>query len=385
MPQLNPLNPVEQHPSTLQTLIDGVSNVPVIIQDSITNAAQQSAQRAAEQTAEYAQITAIQTAELLTQRARNYFEELLAKKTTVDSIEATLNQLIEHYHTEKSLLTKWAQWFGEMNWFETIGYGVAFVSLSAIIGATFNMAALFGLIAIGLYYSATTLLVEHHTITTDRDNQLIHGIHAMKTNLADLIEQLTELATKVHDIQCDLFQKNRQTTEELDIFKTKVLEMDAHIQALDEAVNTLNQAKDLLINENIRIIKERDRINMELQATHDTLIKQTTELNDIHLKFEETNRSFLNRNNDIIDLSQNLNSQIPQFAELQKLYQTELIKLQSRTTRVTNPVDNTPPPTAEETNQRIQRSNDLLKQAEEYLLNRNGVQIESRGYLGNSR
>jgi hypothetical protein len=367
MPELNPID-IEQ-PSSLQTLLDGVTHVPDILRDTMTDAVEQSAQR-----------VALQTAEFLTQSAQAYFQEFLDKKATIDNIDDTLNQLIEHYHAEKSFLTKWTQWFGEMSWFESIGYGVAFITMSAIIGATFNMAALFGLIAIGLYYATSTLLVEHHLITTERDQQLIQGIHAMKTNLADLINQLTELAGRVHAIQCELFQKNRQTTEELDVFKNTVLEMNTHIHTLQETIDALNHAKTLLIDENIRINQEREQINMELQVAHDTLIRQTTRLHDIHLQLEETNHNFLERNQEIIGLRNGFQASITSLAELQKLYQIELTQLQAKTTRAINPVDNNPTPTIEETNQRIQRSNYLIKQAEEFLRNRNATQMESREY-----
>jgi hypothetical protein len=370
MPELNPVD-IEQ-PSSLQTLLNGVTHVPDILRDTMTDAVEQSAQRAA-----------LQTAEFLTQSAHAYFQEFLDKKATIDNIDDTLNQLIEHYHAEKSLLTKWAQWFGEMSWFETIGYGVTSVAVSAMIGATFNMAALFGLIAIGLYYATSTLLIEHYLITTERDQQLIQGIHAMKTNLADLINQLTELAGRVHTIQCELFQKNRQTTEELDVFKNTVLEMSTHIHTLQETIHALNQARALLMEDNIRIIEERNLINRQLETANETLIQQANQLNDIHLRLEETNASFLNRNNDIINLRENLNTRINDLAELHKLYQIELTRLQSETKRTLHPQTLDTTPTAEETNQRVQRSYEMIERAKEYLRNKNSTQMESREYPGN--
>jgi len=364
-----------EQPSSLQNIINGVANAPGNIRDGVANMAEQSAELIADKVVENVKIATEKSSEYLAQKVGDLFQTFLAKKKSIDELEKILNDLIADYNVEKSQLTKWAQWVGDMNWFETISYGLLVVVVGAVIGSVYNLAAFFALVSLSIYCLATTVLTEHHTTTTARDGLLINGINSMKESLSKSIDEIGKLAESIITIQVELSKMYKQTEDHLVIAKTQLSDMKGQVDVFMETVAMLTQAKDSLISEITRINQQRDLVNGELCEAKDTLKEQTTRWNNLCNKLEDTNQELLSRYNELIAISGKLKTNNKDVSELTKSIQSGLTLFKSRA----RPIDT-------ETNSRTSfscRTPEMRVRSKERIAANDAYVLETKMYLAN--
>jgi len=370
-----PLTNSNEQPSPIQTAVNNISNAPAAILGSVSHAAESAAEHVAEKTAACIENNARKIANDLTEKALNYFQNLLEKKNAVDQDRQRLHAIILDYNSKKSRFTQWAEWYGTLAWYEELGYVIAFVAISALVGFAFNLAALFTLISIGISYLISSLLIEHYEIASTQNDALIAGVTAMIDNLVVSIEQLTVLAREVNTIQLELNKKCVQMDDELKVFKEQITQLDRQIGELKNETDTLKRVKDTLVQENERINLQRDMASIETIKANATITEQSIMLSDIQQKLDEAHQQFLTRNDELIQVSAQIKFNAVALSEVREDYEHELTFFKShRTLMVANKGSassylDEKQPTMPDIEQQLEDSDAMLLKAALYIKN----------------
>ena len=264
------------------------------------------------------------TAEYLTQTANDYFYDFLATKKSIDDMQSDMDELKRLYNCEKSYFTQLCEWFNSNSWYETAELSVLFVLGSSLVGACLNMAILFGAVSIIIFYLATSILMQHYLITSERERCLFEGINDLQIKLAESIDYIAEIIIKLQDMQKNLFLINIQAEESINYFKDHVSTLDKQIEILVKNTLELNQAQDALMQENKKLNEQLSASAQEISDANATIKEQTRALSDVRSQFEDTNRHLLAKNDEIKALHAGVQLHIEQMGELEKAYKDHL-------------------------------------------------------------
>lgn len=308
-----PLTEDNKQPSTCPSIVD-----------PIRSAVETAAALAAERTMECIETKARKTADEFKERANHYLRKLLDKKSAVDEDKQRLHALIEEYHAKKSTFSKWAEWHGQLTWYEEMGYVTAFIAVGALVGFAFNLAALFTLLSVAVIYFARSLFMEHYEISLEQNDALIAGVSVLIESLILSIEQLTALAEDVNAIQIELDEQCTLMEHEINAFRARVVEMNLQMETLKNQVLALEQIQEALVQENERMLIAHDRANIEIATASATITAQSRQLADIQNRLDETHQALLERNNELTQVQTQIASNLIALSETREKYEREL-------------------------------------------------------------
>ena len=228
-----------------------------------------------------------------------YFKEWLGIGQQKLPNQPNLHLLMTRYNLEKSRFSQFTEWYCEMPFYQRFFGAVLFVAASALVGAVFNLAAVFSILAIGIHYIATAILMEHYTITAQRDERFCEDIINMEKKLAESIHVLVDVAKKVNDILIALREKNSLSADNIKLFEAKILAFNNQVTSLLGVTIQLEGAKDVLIRENEKITAQFQKACGELEKASFENTSQSVALSAITSKLGETNQTLCSKSHEL--------------------------------------------------------------------------------------
>lgn len=266
----------------------GISQLPGVL-DTMSNTI-------AERSVEYLKNQAIQ----LLNRCLEY-QQFTPNK------DANLPILMKRYNLEKSRLSELIDWYAELAWYKRYLGAAAFVTVSALVGAIFNLAAVLTLLSMSIQYFIGQLIMDHYEITSRRDERFCSDIVMMEKKQAENIEILVDVAKKVNNILVELCAKNLQSAENITVFQEKISALETQTHRFLAAIRTVDEAQKLLATSNEKIAGQIQVSHCELEEARLEITRHAVDINtstsnplvvneelfsevhvtDIHAKFQD--------------------------------------------------------------------------------------------------
>ncbi len=303
--------PDSSHPSTIQQLYSRMADTPSIpeaIADSL-----------AERTVEYLRRQVIQL-----------FQDVLGHEQAAAHNQHNLNQLMARYHIEKSRISEITDGYGRLPWYQRYAGGVLFVAASALVGAVFNLAALFSILAIGLHYTVTTLLMEHYTLTTNRDELFCKDIINMEKKLAESIDVLVDTDNQVNALLTELRIKNSQSAEHIQTLDAQAGMLTDKVGQLTMTINALEQTCSSLMRDNERITRQFQHASSEMAALQQEHAVQSSALDAVTHQLEVTNKALWDKTQALTDIYDQFQRHLAAFAKQESEFKAQINRLQTQ-------------------------------------------------------
>lgn len=246
----------------------------------------------------------------MSDRIRQNINNLLAviqeQKTIYGELKATL--ACRPHDAELSWLEKITAWYVEKAiWYERAGILALTTSCSAIAGLALGLAPVFTLTSLGLYFLATSLLKNHHDVTTEREKRLSDNI---SQNIIRLMTVLENHAKQLLLGFCDLVIQYNQQIEKSN---QQIASLETENTAFQNTIDTLNQTNQTLL-------EQQDELTSQLNKALADLEQLTRKLQQQPSTIESITRLLEGSTNKILTDSQSLSNVINTLQdELKKL------------------------------------------------------------------
>ena len=306
--KIAPTNPT----SSVQDIMNEMKRLRQAAGDHISNTAVDIADATAKKTAEYLMDTAIQR-----------LQELCEQEEANKQVQSCLNTLMRRFN-EKSTITEAIEWYGRKTILQKAGIGVIFVAGSALVGALFNLSALFTLLSIGIFCAAETLLTEHYELTENQRRELAQDIKQMELNLFDSVACLKEVSKKLDDVFLNLLQQSIQSAHLLKEFEKQTSTLDGKIHDFLSIMATLSETNTTLMRDHQHIHQQLERAHLEMERANATIATQSLSLDTVGLKLDETNHKLRERNDELAAIHTKFQGNLTTIGELEAAFKEEL-------------------------------------------------------------
>lgn len=225
----------------------------------------------------------------LKQTAEAQLEKLVGQAKNITSLKSNLDLLMERYNIGKSYFSQASDWYGEKQWWAKTGLAIAFVGVTAAIGAIANMAIICGIIGFCVYSLITFFLINHHNATLTRDKRFCNDIVEMESTLASTIESLSKLENDLNKVLVSLCNENIRLADSTTVYESQIAELGNQVNELTQTVKKLEATKDELCTTHGIIKGDMMQANHGLQASHVEISNQSTLLGSTGGKLAESN------------------------------------------------------------------------------------------------
>ncbi len=298
--------------------INNPSSTPNRFYNGFTQCAEQVAQIAANKAADY-----------LINDAKNQLNELLTQQRVIEESSSHLSLLMQRYQLKTSQLSQYADWYAQQPWYEKAYWGTLLMSFSALMGAVFNLAALFTLVSGTILYALTFLLQEHHDITLERDTRFCEDIRMMEARLAASIDTLKTLENALRNKLIELSEKNTQSAEHIKHMETHLNHLTHQIHRFEDTILLMEIAQTASNNENAKIRALLEAALIDAQQAKDARNHQTDELIAIQHQLQDTQARLSTKTDDFSVLCDTIQTDSETLSTLKAGFQTQLSRLQT--------------------------------------------------------
>ena len=303
-----PVNPT----SSVQDIMNEMKRLRQAAGDHISNTAADMADATAKKTAGYLMDAAIQ-------RLQDLFEQ----EQTNEHVQSCLNTLMKRFN-EKSTITEAIEWYGRKTILQKAGIGIIFVAGSALVGALFNLSALFTLLSIGIFCAAETLLTEHYELTENQRRELAQDIEQMELKLFESVACLKEVSKKLDDVFLNLLQQSIQSAHLLKEFEKQTSTLDGQIHDFLNILATLSETNTTLMRDHQHIHQQLERAHLEMERANATIATQSLALNTIDLQLNATKHKLSERNDELADIHTKFQGNLTTIGELEDAFKEKL-------------------------------------------------------------
>ena len=311
---IDPVNPT----SSLQDMMNEMKHLRQAAGDHITNTAADMADTAAKKTAEYLMDAAIQ-------RIQDLFEQ----EQTNEHVQSCLNTLMRRFN-EKSTITEAIEWYGRKTILQKAVIGILFVAGSALVGAVFNLSAIFALLSFGIFCVAETLLTEHYELTESQKRELAQDIERMEQKLFESVACLKEATKKLDDIFLSLLQQSIQSAHLLKAFEVQTSTLDGQLNDFLRILASLSETNTTLLRDHQRIVQKFELAHLEMERANATIAAQSDSIDTIGLKLESTNDALHERNSELAAIHAKFQDNLTIIGELEAGFSNEILMLKTK-------------------------------------------------------
>lgn len=313
------IEPVALNPtSPMQDIMHEMKRLREAAGEHIANTATDMADTTAKKTAEYLMDAAIQRVQSLCEQEQAH-----------EHVQSSLNTLMKRFN-EKSTLTEAIEWYGRKTMFQKASLGILLVGSSALVGAVFNLSALFTVLSMGIFYLANTLLTEHYDLTEHQKKELANDIEKMEQTLFESVAALKDATKKLDDIFLKMLEQRIQSAHLLKAFEVQTSTLDEQVHACLNILARLNETNATLIHEHQRVVQQLEKAHMDMEQANATILTQSTSLDTIGLKLEETHDALRKRNDELATIHTRFQDNLTLIEELKTGFSDELLILKAR-------------------------------------------------------
>ena len=273
------------------------------------------------------------TPEYFKNEAMKKIEELQAPRKAIIELQSSLELIMQRYEFDKSYLDKAAEWYAKTAWwYEKAGIILLLSSSGALVGLTIGaaVAPVFALLAIGIYYAGTFLLMEHYNTTTRRDNRLREHFSKREEAMTDAITLLESAEQQVEAIIIALCELNIKSADKLESFEDQISSLNIQTTNYLNTVHKLETATDSIVRDNEIIASHLQAAGIEVEKARPDIEQEPGSLHSVINSLEENNAALSETSDDFVDVSKKMQTNVTSLATLVVGFQEQLIVLQKR-------------------------------------------------------
>ena len=262
--------------------------------------------------------------------AMKKIEELRAPRKAIIELQSSLELLMQRYEFDKSYLDKAAEWYAKSAWwYEKAGILLLLSSSSTVVGLTIGvaMAPVFALLAIGIYFASTFLLMEHYNTTTRRDNRVREHFSNREAAMTDAIALLESAEQQVESIIIALCELNIKSADKLHSFEEQISLLKRQTTNYLATAQKLEQATESIVRDNEIIATHLKAANIELKKSQPDMDKQPPVLSSVINTLNENNAALSETNDDFVGVSKKMQANVTALTQLVVGFQEQLAGL----------------------------------------------------------
>ena len=253
-------------------------------------------------------------------------DELRVPRRTIVELQSSLELIMQRYEFDKSYLDKAAEWYAKTAWwYETAGILLLWTASGAMVGLTIGaaIAPVFALLAIGIYFATTFLLMEHYTTTTRRDKRLREHFSTCDETIIEAITLLESAEKQVENILISLCELNIKSADKLKSFEEQIATLTVQSTTYLETIQKLETATD-------SIARDNEIIARHLQSAAVELEKEPAKLNTVINTLKENHTAVSVTSDDCVGISKKMQTNVTSLAHIVIGFQEQLTILKQR-------------------------------------------------------
>lgn len=273
------------------------------------------------------------TSEYFKNEAMKKIEELQVPRKAIIELKSSLALIMERNESDKSYLDKAAEWYAKTAWWHAkAGLILLMSSSGAFVGLTIGaaMAPVFALLAIGIYYAGTFLLMEHYNTTTRRDNRLREHFSEREEAMTDAITLLESAEQHVEAIIIALCELNIKSADKLKSFEDHLSSLSIQTTDYLNAVHKLETATDSIVRDNEIIASHLQAAGIDATKSRPDIEQEPVLLHSVIKSLEEKNAALSGTSDDFVGVSKQMQTNATSLAALVVGFQEQLTVLQRR-------------------------------------------------------
>jgi len=268
-----------------------------------------------------------QAALLFVQQAKERVQNMLNQENHIVQMQSNLSVLMERYFLQKSLVDSTSEWYGQRPWWNKTLAAIAFVTLSALIGAIINLAAVLSVVALGIYWATSYVLDNHHTISTVRCDRLASDIKELESALQLEVDELTKIEGTLKQVLISIAESQVRNAENTAAFEQTIVNLSTQIGELTTSIKALGEAKDKLLANNEQLAAQVTLVKDQLKSAQADLKNKVSELDELNERFNSMDTQLSQSSLGLENVEIAYRQRVSALGELEERFKEQLVKL----------------------------------------------------------